>query len=91
MSKKSEKKETDRFVASFDDLDIANELRSRLIFDLKPKPWVYVMTESLEDGPDDVKVANEHGGRMNDQEFEEAIVVYDKFLSGSNNLNDMQC
>jgi len=91
MPKKSEKKETDRFVASFDKLDIANELRIRLIFDLKPKPWVYVITEGIEDGPYDVKVANELGGRMNDQDFEKAIAVYDKFLSGSSNSNNMQC
>ena len=81
MSDKKKEIITERLVAHFDKLEDANGLRSRLIFNIKPPPFIYVITYDPENGPWDVRIANEFGGKMCDEDFEKVQKVCDEFLN----------
>jgi len=80
---KSDKKTTDKLIATFDNLELANKLRSRLMFDLTPRPWVYVISDSLINDEFQVLVANPRGGVIDTEGYQQAVHVYHEFLSGS--------
>ena len=80
---KSDKKTTDKLIATFDNLELANKLRSRLMFDLTPRPWVYVISDSLINDEFQVLVANARGGVIDTEGYQQAVYVYHEFLSGS--------
>jgi len=80
---KADKDTTDKFIATFDNLELANQLRSRLLFDLTPRPWVYVMSNSLTNDEFNVLIANSWGSKIDDDGYRQAIRIYHEFLSGS--------
>jgi hypothetical protein len=83
MSDKQKEIISERLVATFSKLKDADGLRSKLIFNIKPPPFIYVITYDRENGPWDVMIANEFGGRMNDEDFEKIQKLCDEFLNES--------
>ena len=80
MSDMQKENSAERRVANFDNLKDADGLRSELIFNIKPPPFIYVVTHDPENGPWDVNIANEFGGRMNDEDFKKVQKVCEQFL-----------
>ena len=84
MSDKQKEIISERLVATFSKLKDADGLRSKLIFNIKPPPFIYVITYDRENGPWDVMIANEFGGtRPYQVEFNQI----DQLVSGTGGIS----
>jgi len=75
--------QTDRFLIKIKTLELANKLRNGILHDIKPRVWVYVISEHKNKnikGNYNLSVSNEFGGHISEHMYEIAKEYAEKFL-----------